>query len=808
MYKYTNKATEVIILAEKLAVELGHNYIGTEHLLYGLTGVKEAVSGKILNTMGLSTDKVKQAIIEVIGQSKPGSVITGFTPKVKRVIEVAYIEARNEGIGYIGTEHILLAILKEGESVATRIMLMLNIEPQAVLNEIDKMYFQDELEKSEERNNNVNNETPTLNEFGRDLTQMARQGKIDPVIGREDELQRLIQILSRRTKNNPCLVGEPGVGKTAVVEGFAQKIVSGDVPDALKDKRVVTLDISSMVAGAKYRGDFEERLKKSLREIVKNGNTIIFIDELHTIVGAGAAEGAIDAANILKPMLSRGELQLIGATTLNEYKKYIEKDSALERRFQPITVGEPTEEETIKILTGIKDKYEAHHKVVISDEVIISAVKLSSRYINDRFLPDKAIDLIDEAASKIKLKTFTRPDKILKFEEVIKEMKEEKDQAVKLQEFEKAAKLRDKIKVEEEKYQKELEKWKTKKDADVVEITVEDVADIISLWTGIPVKQLTKTEQERLKNLEQELHKRVVGQDEAVNSISRAIKRSRVGLKDPKRPIGSFIFLGPTGVGKTELAKALASCLFGDENAMVRIDMSEFMEQHTVSKLIGSPPGYVGFEEGGQLTEKIRRKPYSVILFDEIEKAHPDVLNILLQLLDDGQLTDGQGKKVNFKNTVVIMTSNVGAKLITDKNTIGFDNKDKLEEKYSDIKNKVMKELKNTFKPEFLNRVDDIIVFHQLAKENLVDIVNIMLKDFAKRLESNNINVSFAKSIAQYVVDKGYDVAYGARPLKRVIQSDIEDRLAQEILDGNILRGDSIKLKIKDSQINIEKIVE
>ncbi len=803
MYKYTKKAEDAIRAGEELARELGHNYIGTEHLLYGLSSISEGVSGKILINSGLTPDKIKDAIIEVIGVGKSGSAITGFTPKVKKVIETAYMEARNESIGYIGTEHILLAILREGESVATRIMIMLNVEPNIILNEMDKMYFQDDFENTNDKNLN-NNVTPTLNEFGRDLTQMARMGKIDPVIGRENELQRLIQILSRRTKNNPCLVGEPGVGKTAVVEGFAQRIISGDVPDALKDKRVITLDISSMVAGAKYRGDFEERLKKSLKEIVKSGNTIIFIDELHTIVGAGAAEGAIGAANILNPMLSRGELQLIGATTLNEYKKYIEKDSALERRFQPILVGEPTQLETVKILEGIKDKYEAHHKVIISEEVIKAAVNLSNRYINDRFLPDKAIDLIDEAASKIKLKSFTRPDKIKKLEDKINELKQEKEQYVKAQEFEKAAQLRDKIKEQESKFNDEMEKWNSKNDTDIVELKVDDIADIISLWTGIPAKQLTKTEQERLRNLEEILHERVIGQDEAVSAVAKAIKRGRVGLKDPKRPIGSFIFLGPTGVGKTELAKVLATSLFGDENAMIRVDMSEFMEQHTVSKLIGSPPGYVGFEEGGQLTEKIRRKPYSVILFDEIEKAHPDVLNILLQILDDGQLTDGQGKKVNFKNTVVIMTSNVGAKLITDKNTIGFDNKQKEEEKYTDIKNKVMKELKTTFKPEFLNRIDDIIVFHQLGKENLVDIVNIMLKDFMKRLEENDIKVSFNKNVAGYVVDKGYDIAYGARPLKRTIQSHIEDKLAQEILDGKIQKGDSVKLKIKDDKVVIE----
>ncbi len=807
MYKYTERATSAIRIAEGLANELGHNYIGTEHILYGLITEGNGVAAKVLENVGLTKENVYNEIINLIGSGTRGSDILGFTPRVKRVIEIAYIEARSEGSGYIGTEHILLGIIKDGESVATRIMMDLDVQPQKLFSELEKVFMQDNNINgtANSSSNKANTSTPTLNQFGRDLTNMAKEGKLDPVIGRQDEIQRVIQILSRRTKNNPCLVGEPGVGKTAVVEGLAQKIVLGDVPEILKDKRVVTLDMSSMVAGTKYRGDFEERLKKSLKEISDSGDTIVFIDELHTIVGAGAAEGAIDAANILKPMLSRGEIQLVGATTLNEYKKYIEKDSALERRFQPVTVGEPTIEQTIEILKGLKDKYEAHHKVVITDAAIIAATSLSARYINDRYLPDKAIDLIDEAASKIKLKTYTQPDNITKLQENVEKYKKEKENAIKSQEFEKAATLRDKEKAEKVKLEKEQEKWKTKNDISKPELDAQDIAEVISLWTGIPAKNLTKTEQQRLKKLEEILHERIIGQDEAVSAVSRAIKRGRVGLKDPKKPTGSFIFLGPTGVGKTELAKAIAENLFGDENAIIRVDMSEYMEGHTVSKLIGSPPGYVGFEEGGQLTEKVRRKPYSVILFDEIEKAHPDILNVLLQILDDGRLTDGQGKKVDFKNCIIIMTSNVGAKLITDKNTIGFENTADTERDYKDIKDKVMKELKKTLKPEFLNRVDEIVVFHQLDKKDLYKITEILLKNFEKRLQAKDIKIKFEKKVIEYIVEKGYEKAYGARPLKRAIQSNVEDKLAEEMLSNNIKQGDSIVTKIKDNEIVFEQ---
>ncbi|MBE5821410.1 MAG: ATP-dependent Clp protease ATP-binding subunit [Clostridiales bacterium] len=804
MYKYTERAAQSIRIAEQLATELGHNYIGTEHILYGLVQEGSGVASRVLENIGVTSKKVYETIVNLIGVGTPGVEILGFTPRVKRVIELAYIEARRDSSGYIGTEHILLGIIREGESVATRIMMDLGLEPQRIFEELDKVFTGKEMDNMQ-IDTKEEKDTPTLNQFGRDLTNMAKEGKLDPVVGRENEIQRLIQTLSRRTKNNPCLVGEPGVGKTAVVEGLAQRIVSGNVPDVLKDKRIVTLDISSMVAGAKYRGDFEERLKKSLKEITASGTTIIFIDELHTIVGAGAAEGAIDAANILKPMLARAEIQLIGATTLNEYKKYIEKDSALERRFQPVTVGEPTVDEAIQILIGIKDKYEAHHKVIISDEVIKQAVLMSNRYINDRFLPDKAIDLVDEAASKIKLKSYSEPDNIRKASEKVEEIKADKEKAIKEQDFEKAAKLRDKENEAKKALTDLKEKWNSNKQKKKVEVKVEDIADVISLWTGIPTKQLTKTEQERLKNLEKILHQRVIGQDEAVSAVAKSIKRGRVGLKDPKRPTGSFIFLGPTGVGKTELAKTLAEELFGDENSIIRVDMSEFMEQHTVSKLIGSPPGYVGFEEGGGLTEKVRRKPYSVVLFDEIEKAHPDVLNVLLQILDDGILTDGQGKKVNFKNCIIIMTSNIGARIITDKNTIGFESKESENENYKDIKNNVMKEVKKVLKPEFLNRVDEIIVFHQLTKENLADIVAIMLKQFEKRLENLEIKIKFDKKVIEFIIEKGYDKNYGARPLKRVIQNNIEDKLAEEMLNKDIEKGDSIICKVKNDTIIFSK---
>ena len=655
------------------------------------------------------------------------------------------------------------------------------------------------------------NQTPTLNQFGEDLTKKVREGKTDPIVGRKSEIERVVQILSRRTKNNPCLIGEPGVGKTAIVEGLAQKIVSGDVPETLKDKRVVTVDISGMVAGAKYRGDFEERIKKALEEVKKAGDVILFIDEIHTIVGAGAAEGAIDAANILKPLLARGEIQLVGATTLSEYRKYIEKDSALERRFSPVTVNEPTRNDTVKILKGIRDKYEAHHGVKITDEAIDSAVDMSIRYINDRFLPDKAIDLIDEAASRAKLKTYTEPDSLKKLEEDIEETKKDKEEAVRCQKFEEAAALRDKERSLKEKFEKEQKKWKNKNNKSITNITEENIAEVIASWTGIPAKKITEDENERLKNLEKTLHERVIGQDEAVEAVAKAIRRGRVGLKDPKRPIGSFLFLGPTGVGKTELSKALAEALFGDENAMIRIDMSEYMEPHSVSKLIGSPPGYVGFDEGGQLTEKIRRKPYSVILFDEIEKAHPDVMNMLLQILEDGRLTDSQGRTVNFKNTVVIMTSNIGARLITDKKTLGFtnsekdsDKKDETKKDYEDIKKEVMEALKKELRPEFINRIDEIIVFHKLTDKEINQIIDIMLKEVTKRLEAQKIKIEIEPEVKELIASEGIDKNFGARPLRRTIQSLLEDRLAEAILDGKIKKNKLAKVTVKDKKIVIE----
>ena len=645
-----------------------------------------------------------------------------------------------------------------------------------------------------------------LDTFGTNLTQKAKNNELDMVIGRDKEIQRVIQILNRRTKNNPCLIGEPGVGKTAVAEGLAERIIAEDVPEMLKNKRVVSLDIASMVAGAKYRGDFEERIKKCLEEVKKAGDVILFIDEVHTIVGAGSAEGAVDAANILKPLLARGEVQVIGATTLNEYRKYIEKDSALERRFSPVTVGEPTNEETIEILKGIRDRYEAHHNVKITDEAIKAAVELSTRYINDRFLPDKAIDLVDEAASRVKMRTYTQPDTLKKLEEEISAMNKEKDDAIKVQDFEKAAGLRDKINVEKEKLQKEKEKWESKNTKSITTLTEEDIAEVVASWTGVPVKKLTQTENEKLRNLEQTLHQRVIGQNEAVDAVAKAIRRGRVGLKDPNRPIGSFLFLGPTGVGKTELSKALAESLFGNEDAMIRIDMSEYMEGHSVSKLIGSPPGYVGFDEGGQLTEKIRRKPYSVILFDEIEKAHPDVMNMLLQILDDGRLTDAQGRTVNFKNTVIIMTSNIGARLITDKTTLGFSAKDKKDEsqkEYETIKKDVMGELKKQFRPEFINRIDEIIVFHKLNDEDIKQIIDIMLNQVTKRMAEKSYKFEIDNSVKELIAKKGVDTDYGARPLKRAIQNILEDKIAEEILDGNIKPNKKAVIKAEDDKIVI-----
>lgn len=814
-YKFTNRAKKAIELANEAAIELGHNYIGTEHVLYGLTKEGSGVASKVLGNQEVTPDGVIDKIVELIGQEEPITETLGFTPRTKRVIENAFIEARKLGYNYIGTEHLLIGILREGDCIAARILLELNVNIPRLYNEIVKVINEGEDLQGEERDGNVErktgsyNQTTTLNQFGEDLTKKATEGKLDPIIGRKEEIERVIQILSRRTKNNPCLIGEPGVGKTAVVEGLAQKIVAGDVPEILKDKRVVSMDISGMVAGAKYRGDFEERIKKALAEVKKAGDIILFIDEMHTIVGAGAAEGAIDAANILKPMLARGEIQLVGATTLNEYRKYIEKDAALERRFSPVNVNEPSEKDSIQILKGIRDKYEAHHGVKITDEAIEAAVTMSVRYINDRFLPDKAIDLIDEAASKAKLKTFTEPDSLKELEEKIEEAQKDKEEAVRTQKFEKAATLRDKEKELKEKYEKEQKKWKNKNTKQVTDIAEENIAEVISNWTGIPASKITEDENVRLKNLEKNLHERVIGQNEAVEAVAKAIRRGRVGLKDPKRPIGSFLFLGPTGVGKTELSKALAESLFGDENAMIRVDMSEFMEPHSVSKLIGSPPGYVGFDEGGQLTEKIRRKPYSVILFDEIEKAHPDVMNMLLQILEDGRLTDSQGRTVNFKNTVIIMTSNIGARLITDKKALGFSQVRSAEEdakkEYEETKREVMDTLKRELRPEFINRIDEIIVFHKLTDTEISEIIDIMLKEVTNRLALQKIKIELEPEVKELIASKGIDKNFGARPLRRTIQSVLEDKLAEEILDGNLKKNKLAKIGVKEEKVVVKK---
>ncbi len=814
-YKFTNRAKKAVELANEVAIELGHNYIGTEHILYGLSKEGNGVASKVLANQEVTPDEVIDKMIELIGQEEPISETLGFTPRTKRVLENAFIEARKLGYNYIGTEHLLIGILREGDCIAARILLELNVNIPRLYNEIVKVINEGEdlqgedKKETTERKTGSYNQTTTLNQFGEDLTKKATEGKLDPIIGRKEEIERVIQILSRRTKNNPCLIGEPGVGKTAVVEGLAQKIVAGDVPEILKDKRVVSMDISGMVAGAKYRGDFEERIKKALSEVKKVGDVILFIDEMHTIVGAGAAEGAIDAANILKPLLARGEIQLVGATTLNEYRKYIEKDSALERRFSPVNVNEPSEKDTIKILKGIRDKYEAHHGVKITDEAIESAVSMSVRYINDRFLPDKAIDLIDEAASRAKLKTFTEPDNLKELEEQIEEAKKDKEEAVRTQKFEKAATLRDKEKELKEKYEKEQKKWKNKNTKQVTNIAEENIAEVISNWTGIPASKITEDENIRLKNLEKNLHERVIGQNEAVEAVAKAIRRGRVGLKDPKRPIGSFLFLGPTGVGKTELSKALAESLFGDENAMIRVDMSEFMEPHSVSKLIGSPPGYVGFDEGGQLTEKIRRKPYSVILFDEIEKAHPDVMNMLLQILEDGRLTDSQGRTVNFKNTVIIMTSNIGARLITDKKSLGFSQATKGEDdskkEYEETKKEVMETLKRELRPEFINRIDEIIVFHKLTDEEIGQIIDIMLNEVIKRLEVQKIKIELEPEVKKLIASKGIDKNFGARPLRRTIQSVLEDKLAEEILDGNLKKSKLTKVGVQEEKIVVKK---
>ncbi len=804
--KFTKKAETALMHAKECALAFGHPYIGTEHILWGLAKEGTGIAASVLSANGVNEERIKQKILELIGGGDGSVTNLSYTPRTKRVLELSYAEARRMGQNYIGTEHLLIAIMREGESVAVKIITDLGNDIRKLYENILSMLSEDTPMAAAQSKPQVTDvDTPTLDQFGRDLTYMVREGKVDPVVGRDKEIERVIQILSRRTKNNPCLIGEPGVGKTAICEGLAHKIIEGNVPETLKDKRVVTLDLSSMVAGAKYRGEFEDRLKKSIEEIRNAGNVILFIDELHTIVGAGAAEGAIDAANILKPLLARGEIQIIGATTLDEYRKHIEKDAALERRFQPITVSEPTSEEAVQILFGIRDKYEAHHKVKITDKAIEAAVKLSIRYINDRFLPDKAIDLIDEASSKVRLKSFTAPPDLKNLERKIEELHKMKEDSIVSQEFEKAAALRD----EESKLKEELnskkEAWQMENSKNTQIVTEEEIASIIGSWTGIPVSRLAQEESERLKNMESELHKRVIGQEDAVSAVSRAIRRGRVGLKDPKRPVGSFIFSGPTGVGKTELSKALAEALFGDESLMIRIDMSEYMEKHSVSRLVGSPPGYVGYDEGGQLTEKVRRKPYAVVLFDEIEKAHPDVFNMLLQILDDGRLTDSTGRSVDFRNTVIIMTSNVGARDIVEPKKLGFGAmEENAARDYNDMKKNVMAELKKTFRPEFINRVDEIIVFHPLNREEIKRIGTLMLNETVKRMEQNNIKVTFTEEVTDYLAEKGYDKTYGARPLKRTIQEKIEDKLAEAMLDNDVKEGDTVTISYEEGNIVIK----
>jgi ATP-dependent Clp protease ATP-binding subunit ClpC len=798
---FTQKANTALNLALETAQEMGHSYVGTEHILLGLLKEGTGVAATALSQCGVTEDLLKEKISGVDGTGLATKLTPNdFTPRTKRVLRSAMSVSSRTGSSYVGTEHLLLAVISESDSYAMSFLREMGVSENSITQAIanclqntsgENLYSQYEEDGFSPNNSQKGNSA--LEKFGRDLTKAAKNGEIDPVIGREKEIERVIQILSRRTKNNPVLIGEPGVGKTAIAEGLALEIANGNVPEILKDKRVVSLDLTGMIAGAKYRGDFEERIKSAIDEVKKSKDTILFIDELHTIVGAGAAEGSADAANILKPSLARGDFQVIGATTLNEYRKYIEKDAALERRFQPVKVGEPTNEQAVQILLGLRDSYEAHHKVKITDEAINAAVQLSSRYIADRYLPDKAIDLIDEGASKVRLASLTSPPNVKALEDEIEKFEKEKASAVNEQDFERAAKLRDEQKSIEQKLNNAKKEWQEKQKSNCGEVTAEDIAKIVSDWTGIPVVQLTKEESERLLNMESELHKRVIGQDEAVSAIAKAIRRGRVGLKDPKRPVGSFIFLGPTGVGKTELCKALAQSMFGDENAMLRLDMSEYMEKHTVSKLIGSPPGYVGFEEGGQLTEKVRRKPYSVILFDEIEKAHPDVFNMLLQILDDGRLTDSQGRTVDFKNTVIIMTSNVGAKLITEnqKAMLGFtaaDENEKIEKEKSENETKelVLNELKNVFRPEFLNRVDDIIVFNKLNQDEIKQIAVKLLSSLVERLEKMNIKITFTDAAITAVADAGFDENYGARPLKRAIQSKIEDALSEKMLDGTI----------------------
>jgi len=813
MYKFngfTEKANNAINLAIESAQDMGHTYIGSEHILLGLLKNEDGAAYTVLEKCGASADTLENLIKQEIGTGSETKLSPDdFTPRVKRVLQTAIIQAGRMGHNYVGTEHILIALIADGDSYAVRFLRSTGVQLNSIVKNLNETLGSTETENGfsdSDESKPKNSSTKMLDKFGRDLTEIAKKGGIDPVIGRQNEIERVIQILSRRTKNNPCLIGEPGVGKTAVAEGLALKIVSGDVPEPLKDKRIVALDLTSMIAGTKYRGDFEDRISNAIDEVKKAKNVILFIDELHTIIGAGSAEGSADTANILKPSLARGDFQVIGATTINEYRKYIEKDAALERRFQPVNVGEPTEEEAVLILRGLRDRYEAHHKVKITDEAIDAAVKLSARYIADRFLPDKAIDLVDEAASRVRLRAYTAPDDLQDIENKIKSLEKEKAEAVNNQDFEHAAAIRD----EEKKLRTVLEDkkkiWHEKNEHKNGEVTSEDIAEIVSSWTGVPVVQLTQEESQRLLKLEDILHERIVGQNEAVTAVAKAIRRGRVGLKDPNRPVGSFIFLGPTGVGKTELCKALAQAMFGDENAMIRFDMSEFMEKHTVSKLIGSPPGYVGYDEGGQLTEMVRRKPYSVLLFDEIEKAHPDVFNMLLQILDEGRLTDSQGRHVNFRNTVIIMTSNVGARLITEKQTsLGFfGSEQQADNDNAKIREAVLGELKKLFKPEFLNRVDDTIVFNKLTEKDIQAIAKNLLKSLEKRLNDLDIKAEFDDSAVEAVAKAGFDEIYGARPLKRAIQSNIEDAISEKMLDGSIKSGDIVTCRYENGEYQFD----
>ncbi len=801
--RFTERAQKVLALAQEEALRLGHNNIGTEHILLGIVREGEGIAAKALSALGLSTEKIQKEVEALIGRGQELTQTIHYTPRAKKVIELSMDEARKLGHSYVGTEHILLGLIREGEGVAARVLNNLGVSLNKARQQVLHLLGSNEAASSHQGGGSSNANTPTLDSLARDLTVVAREGSLDPVIGRGKEIQRVIEVLSRRTKNNPVLIGEPGVGKTAIAEGLAQQIVNNEVPEILRDKRVMTLDMGTVVAGTKYRGEFEDRLKKVMDEIRQAGNIILFIDELHTLIGAGGAEGAIDASNILKPSLARGELQCIGATTLDEYRKYIEKDAALERRFQPIQVDEPTLEESIQILKGLRDRYEAHHRVSISDEAIEQAVKLSDRYISDRFLPDKAIDLIDEAGSKVRLRSFTTPPNLKELEQKLESVRNEKDASVQSQEFEKAASLRD----TEQRLREELEDtkkiWKEQQGKENSAVTVEDIAMVVSSWTGVPVSKLAQEETERLLNMEEILHSRVIGQEEAVKAVAKAVRRARAGLKDPKRPIGSFIFLGPTGVGKTELARALAESIFGDEDAMIRIDMSEYMEKHSTSRLVGSPPGYVGYEEGGQLTEKVRRKPYSVVLLDEIEKAHPDVFNILLQVLEDGRLTDSKGRTVDFRNTILIMTSNVGADTLKRSKHLGFTVEAEGQD-YKDMKGKVMAEMKRAFRPEFLNRIDEIIVFHSLEKPHLAEIVKLMADQLTKRLKEQEIDLELTKEAIDKIAEEGFDPEYGARPLRRAIQKHIEDRLSEELLKGVVQKGQKVTLDVDKGEFIVK----